>query len=131
MDSSVSDISTRVSTLESTITQKFTYEIVDSLPEASESTMYKLYLVRANDPSLKEQDFYNEFITVRTGSEGSYVYSFERIGDTHIDLTSYAKISDVDSSLANLRDYIDSSLESLEASIYDNELVVTSSFVKV
>lgn len=71
----------------------FEYEVVDSLPEtASASTMYKIYFVKRTDGkgTAEDKDIYDEFITVRTGSEGAYSYAWEKIGDTAIDLSSKA-----------------------------------------
>ena len=53
---------------------------------ASADTMYKLYLVPANDASAGE---YIEYITIRSGSEGAYTYKWEQIGSTKLSLTGY------------------------------------------
>jgi hypothetical protein len=61
----------------------FEYEVVESLPEASAETMYKIYLVR--DAEGTGNDAYEEWITIKTGE----TYSFEKIGDTNIGLNGY------------------------------------------
>ena len=61
----------------------FEYEIVSTLPTASESTMHKIYLVR--DAFGTMEDGYEEWITIKTGS----TYSFEKISDTNIGLEGY------------------------------------------
>lgn len=69
----------------------FEYEIVSQLPTASASTMYKIYLVAIGGATTP--DAYAEYITIRSGVEGSYTYAFEKIGDTHIDLSGYVPTS--------------------------------------
>lgn len=59
------------------------------LPTASADTYHKLYLKTAT--STGAQNVYKEYITVRSGVEGAYTYSWELIGDTAIDLTGYLK----------------------------------------
>ena len=59
------------------------------LPTASADTYHKLYLKTATGSAT--QNVYKEYITVRSGSEGAYTYSWELIGDTAIDLTGYLK----------------------------------------
>lgn len=51
---------------------------------ASDDTMGKLYFVHSSSQTLK--DVYDEYITVRTGTEGSYSYGWEKIGDTQIEV---------------------------------------------
>lgn len=59
------------------------------LPTASADTYHKLYLKTATGTGT--QNVYKEYITVRSGVEGAYTYSWELIGDTAIDLTGYLK----------------------------------------
>lgn len=61
--------------------------VVDVLPTASASTMNKIYLVPGSSPV--SQNVKDEYITYRTGTEGSYVYTWEKIGSTEIDLSGY------------------------------------------
>ena len=62
--------------------------VVSSLPTASADTMNKIYLV----PSASSQtgNIKDEYITIRSGSEGSYTYSWEQIGSTAIDVSGKA-----------------------------------------
>lgn len=53
---------------------------------ASADTMYKLYLIPNADSSAGE---YIEYITIRSGLEGAYTYSWEAIGSTKMSLTGY------------------------------------------
>ena len=59
------------------------------LPTASADTYHKIYLKTATGSAT--QNVYKEYITVRSGVEGAYTYSWELIGDTAIDLTGYLK----------------------------------------
>ena len=73
---------------------QFTYEVVLSLPSASEATMYKIYLISTSTPG--EDDVYEEYITIDKGSEVSPRYVWEKLGTiTAPDLTEYAKIEDL------------------------------------
>ena len=53
---------------------------------ASADTMYKLYLIQNADSAAGE---YVEYITIRSGEEGAYVYRWEAIGSTKMSLTGY------------------------------------------
>ena len=53
---------------------------------ASADTMYKLYLIQNADSAAGE---YVEYITIRSGAEGSYTYTWEAIGSTKMSLTGY------------------------------------------
>ena len=70
-------------------------EIVANLPTADATTYFNesktIYMTAIAGGS--GNDYYNEYITVRTGSEGSYVYSWEKIGTTQIDLSGYLQKS--------------------------------------
>lgn len=59
----------------------------EDLPTASASTFHKIYLKSAASPSAP--NLYVEYITVRSGVEGSYTYGWEQIGDTALDLSGY------------------------------------------
>lgn len=52
----------------------------------SDNTWHKIYLV----PSGSGKDNYQEYITLRTGTN-PYTYSWEKLGNTSIDLIGYAK----------------------------------------
>lgn len=54
---------------------------------ASATTWHKIYLV----PSGSGKDNYQEYITLRTGTSSNYVYSWEKLGNTSIDLIGYVK----------------------------------------
>ena len=66
-------------------------EVVTELPEATADEMGKIYLVAQSGG--KTGDAYDEYIVVRSGTEGSYTYAWEKIGDTRIDLSGF--VSDV------------------------------------
>lgn len=67
--------------------KQFQYEVVSTLPTASASTMGKIYLVAHAHGT---QDGYDEFITLESGT-ATKTYSWEKIGNTDIDLTNYVK----------------------------------------
>lgn len=64
--------------------KQFQYEVVSALPAASANTMGKIYLVSDVHNST---DNYDEFITL----EKDGAYSWEKIGNTDIDLSGYVK----------------------------------------
>lgn len=63
----------------------FEYEVVTALPTASASTMHKIYLM-ADSTNKESQDNYDEYITVLTGTS---TYTWEKIGNTTLDLSGY------------------------------------------
>lgn len=79
--------------------RQFTYETASTLPTAAADTMYKIYLVPATESV--SQNTKAEYITIRSGEEGSYTYAWEKIGDTSLDLTGYVTITALNTALAN------------------------------
>lgn len=86
----------------------------DELPTASADTMYVLYLKPETDAA---SGSYVEYITVRSGDEGSYSYVWEAIGSTKMDVTGfvtedalndalapYAKTADVEADIKEVTD---------------------------
>lgn len=61
----------------------------EDLPTASKNTFHKIYLKAATSPSTP--NLYIEYITVRSGSDEPYTYSWEQIGDTALDLSNYVQ----------------------------------------
>lgn len=57
----------------------------DDLPTASADTFHKIYLKK--DAHAVIGNSYDEYITVRSGSEGNYTYSWEQVGSTAIDIS--------------------------------------------
>lgn len=72
--------------VDSAISVGIVLEVVETLPTASASTMGKIYLIKHTHGT---NDSYDEYITVRSGTEGAYTYAFEKIGNTDIDLSAY------------------------------------------
>lgn len=64
---------------------QFKYEVVSDLPTASASTMGKIYLKAHSHGT---GDGYDEYITLESGST-TKTYSWEKIGNTDIDLSNY------------------------------------------
>ena len=85
------------------------------LPTASADTYYKIYLKTATGSAT--QNVYKEYITVRSGVEGAYTYSWELIGDTAIDLTGYLKTVTV-----NGKAYSNASGSSIDLGTVVNEI---------
>lgn len=79
--------------------QGFTCIVVPELPTASAETMGAIYLVPSEDP--QTQNVKDEYITIRSGVEGSYTYSWEQIGSTAIDLSGYVTTEELNTELAN------------------------------
>lgn len=79
--------------------QGFTYIVVSELPTASAETMGIVYLVPSEDP--QTQNVKDEYITIRSGVEGSYTYSWEQIGSTAIDLSGYVTTEALNTALAD------------------------------
>lgn len=65
---------------------KFQYKVVDSLPTASASTLGIIYLVADTHGT---SDAYDEYITIQSET----TYSWEKLGNTDIDLSDYGKKS--------------------------------------
>lgn len=65
----------------------------------SAQTVRKLYLVYNNNGV---QDVYDEYLTVRSGTSPSYTYTWEKIGDTGIDLSNYVTQTDLTNTINGL-----------------------------
>ena len=65
-------------------------EVVEELPAASADYAGKIYLVSHTHGT---QDVYDEYIIVRSGTAAPYTYTWEKIGNTDIDLSGY--VSDI------------------------------------
>lgn len=64
------------------------YVTVAELPTASADTMGAIYLVPSSNP--QTQNVKDEYVTLRSGTEGSYTYAWEKIGDTSVDVSGKA-----------------------------------------
>ena len=67
----------------------FEIVVVDELPIASAATFGKMYLV--DTPSPTQGNYYEEYITIRDIQEELYVYSWELLGTTELDLSGYVQ----------------------------------------
>lgn len=110
---------TEVNNLVNAIKQ-FTYEVVATLPTASASTMYKIYLVPAT--TTETQNIKDEYITIQSGN----TYSWEQIGSTAVDLSGYSTTEQMNAAIANaLTNYytkteVDGKIDEMySATIYD------------
>lgn len=86
--------------------KKLELVVVDVLPTASAETMDKLYLVPKSEAG-EEGNYRDEFVTIRSGAEGSYTYAWEKIGDTKIDLSAYATKEFVAANYATIQNLTD------------------------
>lgn len=77
---------------------QFGYEVVTELPEASESTLHKIYLVPADNPKIKNVK--DEFITIDNGASAETRYTWEQIGSTEIDLSAYSTTAQMNEAIA-------------------------------
>lgn len=69
------------------------FVVSQTLPNASADTMNKIYLVPNGGTSGNAKD---EYVTVRSGSAGSYSYTWEKLGTTEIDLSGYVTTDDLE-----------------------------------
>lgn len=76
----------------------FEYKIVDSLPAVSEGKKGIIYLVAHSGSTA--QNIYDEYIFL--SAEGSTEARYEKIGTTDIDLTPYAKKTEIPTSVSQL-----------------------------
>lgn len=65
--------------------------VVTTLPTASENTLNAIYLVA--DTHSDTKDYYDEYITLKSGTSEPYTYEWEKIGNTDVDLTGYVQKS--------------------------------------
>lgn len=79
--------------------KQFSYEVVAQLPAASASTMHKIYLVAQSGG--QAGDTYNEYITIDKGASAETRYVWEKIGDTHIDLSAYSTTEQMNAAIAS------------------------------
>lgn len=78
----------RLTTLEGLVAGGVQIVVADSLPTASKDTVGKIYLI----PHVHgEKDIYDEYLTIIRGTEEAPTYSWEKIGNTDIDISGYAK----------------------------------------
>lgn len=94
---------------------QFKYEVAAELPEASESTLYILYLIPAQvDSSTNLQNIYDQYITVQQTEGEVTTYTWEKIGDTRVDFSDInSRLDNIDSSITN----INSSISNINSSI--------------
>lgn len=79
----------RLLTLEGIVAGGIQIIVADNLPTASKDTVGKLYFIPHAHEG--EKDIYDEYLTVIGGTEEAPEYSWEKIGNTDIDLSGYAK----------------------------------------
>lgn len=93
LDSLEGDFNTVISTDAATTPQGVKWmngstEITGTLQPGAD-TYHDIYLVPAGGS--EGSNTYKEYITTRSGSKGSYTYTWEKLGDIAVDLTGYVK----------------------------------------
>lgn len=91
------DVNTAINNAVGKITS-FEYKIVDSLPSTSEGKKGVVYLVAHSGST--NQNSYDEYIFLQ--AEGSTAARYEKIGTTDIDLTPYAKKTEIPTATSQL-----------------------------
>ena len=79
--------------------KQFRYQLADSLPTASISTMGIIYLIPSTNPQTANAK--DEFITIEVQSGGQTTYQWEQIGTTTIDLSGYYTAQQTDTAITN------------------------------
>lgn len=96
------DVQTAINNAVGKITS-FEYKIVDSLPAVSDGKKGVIYLVSHSGGTT--QNIYDEYIFLP--AEGSTVARYEKIGTTDIDLTPYAKKTEIPQAVSDLANDLD------------------------
>ena len=79
--------------------KQFTFESVQTLPEASAQTVGKIYLVPSAQP--QTHNVKDEYITLTAIEEGTTTYYWECIGSTEVNLTNYYTKTETDTAIAS------------------------------
>lgn len=79
--------------------KQFRYQLADSLPTASISTMGIIYLIPSTNPQTANAK--DEFITIEVVNGGQTTYQWEQIGTTTIDLSGYYTAQQTDAAITN------------------------------
>ena len=93
----IAQVRSEINTAVGNITS-FEYKIVDSLPATSEGKKGVIYLVAHSGST--NQNSYDEYIFLP--AEGSTAARYEKIGTTDIDLTPYAKKTEIPTAVSDL-----------------------------
>lgn len=110
IEARVDDLASAVNAVDQAVkaVNQFDYQVVASLPATpGEDNMYKIYLVKI-EGSNEADNIYNEYIVVKTGSGSNATYKWEHLGTTAVDLSDYAKTADVNTSITNAINALDS-----------------------
>lgn len=111
----------------------FEYKIVDSLPATAEGKKGVIYLVAHTGGTT--QNIYDEYIFLP--AEGSTAARYEKIGTTDIDLTPYAKKTDIPTKVSQLGNdlhfatvsTVDSTIDSSIGALDYSDTAVTGQYV--
>lgn len=111
----------------------FEYKIVDSLPATSDGKKGVIYLIAHSGST--NQNSYDEYIFLP--AEGSTAARYEKIGTTDIDLTPYAKKTDIPTKVSQLGNdlhfatvsTVDSTIDSSIGALDYSDTAVTGQYV--
>lgn len=97
---------TTIKELKEIVASKFEYTLVTTsdLPPASADTMYRIYFKKRTDnigSAEGTDDIYDEYITLHSVVDGVDTYTWEKIGDTAIDISSKLDVTTFNSTIAN------------------------------
>lgn len=100
------DTTTTIKELKEIVASKFEYSLVTTsdLPTASADTMYRIYFKKRTDnigSAEGTDDIYDEYITLHSVVDDVDTYTWEKIGDTAIDLSSKLDVTTFNSTIAN------------------------------
>lgn len=128
----MTDVKKAINTAVGNITS-FEYKIVDSLPATAEGKKGVIYLVAHTGGTT--QNIYDEYIFLP--AEGSTEARYEKIGTTDIDLTPYAKKTDIPTKVSQLGNdlhfatvsTVDSTIDSSIGALDYSDTAVTGQYV--
>ena len=115
----------------------FEYKVVSELPPESDGKKGTIYLLRhgGNDNT----NSFDEYILVDTYSSGGITYTahYEKIGTTDIDLTPYAKKTEIPTKVSQLtndsnyttQNYVDNNIRNLIADLDYSDTAVDGQYV--
>lgn len=111
-----------------------TYQVVDELPEASEDTLGGIYLKPLEEGVGTEGDYYDEHITVKKEdpeNPGEYIYEWEKIGSTEVNMEDYAKKGDYDVSVEGTAAKAETGIAVADHVVTNGDVTLTGSYTPV
>lgn len=81
---------TQINNLWSSMSHSLVLEKVNTLPTADSTTTGKIYLVPDNTHDPSTNDIFDEYITIDNGASANPRYTWEKIGNTDVNLSNYS-----------------------------------------